>query len=180
MDWLWLGRWAWQRQRHQVLSSHPAPNQSLVAYFLTQQEKQSGGLCWGLVVGGLGCVTGGLEGDLVLTQAATITRPLHCFALGTCPKSPGRRSAWKCSFFVTDRQRDTYLLYMEVLIFCDRRSQLTSNLALTQSEKVLIFRDTQTLFCHWRGFPTDLLDAYMCEESKPTICNNIWLSFARL
>ena len=46
VDWLWLGRWAWQRQRHQVLSSHPAPNQSLVAYFLTQQEKQSGGLCW--------------------------------------------------------------------------------------------------------------------------------------
>ena len=43
-------------------------------------------LGWGLVVGGLGCVTGGLEGDLVLTQAATITRPLHCFALGTCPK----------------------------------------------------------------------------------------------
>ena len=37
-------------------------------------------LGWGLVVGGLGCVTGGLEGDLVLTQAATITRPLHCFA----------------------------------------------------------------------------------------------------
>ena len=43
-------------------------------------------LGWGLVVGGLGCVTGGLEGDLVLTQAATITRPLHCFVLETCPK----------------------------------------------------------------------------------------------
>ena len=56
-------------------------------------------LGWGLVVGGLGCVTGGLEGDLVLTQAATITRPLHCFALGTCPKSSGQNTV-RASIFL--------------------------------------------------------------------------------